>query len=263
MPETNPPPTPAASTTTRDRVETAIRCALAFGADPADLAATITDVFGRASAELDQVKAELAVLRVGEEQPHDERLPVTPAQWLWYLNRATPDQRLEAAHQAIEAAEAVYECQLADHGGQVARVPALQRRLSSAEEELSTLHAQLRQAQAQRDEAIRFIAALAGQVPAFRVPLAYRPDPGDPIEIVFLRVGGQLLQWCIEAQHEELFAHVEKPPSGDGEQWLHRLRCSTPEALRTWAASSQCAALCCSPGPATQCLCGPPPKERR
>jgi hypothetical protein len=78
-------------------------------------------------AELEQLRAEVAAFRVGEEQPTDERLKSTPANWIWCWNRATPEERLAKAATAIQAVDQAERCFLNEHASLHERLSAMTR----------------------------------------------------------------------------------------------------------------------------------------
>lgn len=91
----------------------------------------------------DQAEATLAALRHGEEQPADEYLHPTPAQWLWRWNRATPEQRLDTVGRILSAFETSSRCFIEAHASRaedgrtamaaVGRVRALADELDATE----------------------------------------------------------------------------------------------------------------------------------
>ncbi|MFE2850615.1 hypothetical protein ACFXJO_05705 [Streptomyces lavendulae] len=70
--------------------------------------------------EIDRLRDGLAALHEGEEQPVDEHVVPSPAQWLWQWNHATPEQRLDMAGQIISASETASRCHLDGHAYRIA-----------------------------------------------------------------------------------------------------------------------------------------------
>jgi DNA repair exonuclease SbcCD ATPase subunit len=58
----------------------------------------------------EQAEAALAALHEGEEPHEDERTVPTPAQWIWWWNRATPAERLDRAGRVLADVDHVYQC---------------------------------------------------------------------------------------------------------------------------------------------------------
>jgi hypothetical protein len=95
--------------------------------DLAEIAADAQEALGRA-------RNQLAALHQGELPPDaDEAVALTPAQWLWRWNRATPEQRLERIAQIQEEAEAARRCHLMQHEREIqerqAEILRLQRHM--------------------------------------------------------------------------------------------------------------------------------------
>lgn len=65
--------------------------------------------------QIDTTEAALTALHQGEEPHLDEYTEPTPAQWIWHWNRATPEQRLDAAARALAAFTAESACFLGNH----------------------------------------------------------------------------------------------------------------------------------------------------
>jgi hypothetical protein len=57
-----------------------------------------------------EAEAELALLHEGEEPVSDPAVALTPGQWIWQWNRATPAERLQAAARAIDQASRASTC---------------------------------------------------------------------------------------------------------------------------------------------------------
>jgi hypothetical protein len=64
---------------------------------------------------LGKAETELAALRAGEEPGGNPRADLTPEQWLWHFNRATPGQRLSAIRRLLDAAARSERCVLMAH----------------------------------------------------------------------------------------------------------------------------------------------------
>jgi hypothetical protein len=74
--------------------------------------------------ELERLRAEVARLREGEEPVTDERVVPTPAQWIWWWNRATPAERLDWAARIQADGQLASTCFLENH---VKRIPQARR----------------------------------------------------------------------------------------------------------------------------------------
>ncbi|MDX2838001.1 hypothetical protein PV377_03105 [Streptomyces ipomoeae] len=81
--------------------------------------------------ERDVQAAELERLRTGEEPVTDQRITLTPGQWIWQWNRATPEKRLDMAAQILDGMTRSNNCFMADHETQIERLRAEVVRLSS------------------------------------------------------------------------------------------------------------------------------------
>ncbi|MCX5587579.1 hypothetical protein [Streptomyces erythrochromogenes] len=71
-------------------------------------------------AERDAALAALAALHEGEEPDSDPLAEPTPAQWLWRWNRATPEQRLEAAATFMANVAQAKRCRFMHHEARLA-----------------------------------------------------------------------------------------------------------------------------------------------
>jgi hypothetical protein len=79
----------------------------------------------------DQLRAEVARLRAGEsEQPPAEGVQLTPAEWVHRWNRATADDRLEAAAHIMNASATARRCEVADHAAELEHLRAGRTRAS-------------------------------------------------------------------------------------------------------------------------------------
>lgn len=65
-----------------------------------------------ATARAELAEAQLAALHEGEEPYEDENTAPTPAQWIWRWNRATAQERMEAAALMIDRGERLWAVKL-------------------------------------------------------------------------------------------------------------------------------------------------------
>lgn len=96
----------------------------------------------QAETERDQLAAEVARLRAGEQQPDPNR-PIalcTAPEWIWHWNRATAQDRQALAQRVLDSARQASECPEGNHRS---RLDRLQQRAEQAEAERDEARAAL------------------------------------------------------------------------------------------------------------------------
>ncbi|MGC5034124.1 hypothetical protein ACPXCS_06155 [Streptomyces sp. DT190] len=171
-------------------------------------------------AQINQLTAEIARLRTGEEDGYDPLVRPTPGQWLRKFNNSPIPERLAVVERIIDACTRASTCFEMNHE---ARLRQLQDDYDNAARWRNEQADRADRMQHDRDVAYRerahLLALLATMVD--HAVIAPAPDVDEPgWWLLYLTLGGRQASWHISPQDATLFRHVEHVTAGDARaQW--------------------------------------------